>query len=61
MKMFKVTLMRGLMGKSKSQRSTLEALGLKRKGQVVLHKDNPAIRGQILKVQNFVKVEVVGE
>ncbi|MCX7675522.1 MAG: 50S ribosomal protein L30 [Bdellovibrionaceae bacterium] len=61
MKTFKITLLRGLMGKSQSQRATLAALGLKKKGQTVVHNDTPAMRGQILKVQNFVKVEVVNK
>jgi large subunit ribosomal protein L30 len=59
-KKFKVTLKRSLIGCTQSQRKTVEALGLrKRHGSVVLA-DNPANRGQILKVQHLLDVEVQG-
>ncbi|MCS6837765.1 MAG: 50S ribosomal protein L30 [Bdellovibrionaceae bacterium] len=56
---FRVTLLRGLMGKSDSQRKTLEALGLRKRLQSVVVSDTPANRGQILKVQHLVSVEVL--
>lgn len=53
----KVTLVRGLAGRSDTQRKTLKSLGLKKiGGSRVLPNVNP-ILGQINKVIQFVKVE----
>lgn len=38
---------------------TLRGLGLKRRGQEVVLRDTPAIRGMIRKVQHLVEVRVV--
>lgn len=54
---FEVTLVRSLAGLSESQKRTLAALGLHRRGQSRIHGDSPAFRGQVLKVQAFVKVK----
>jgi large subunit ribosomal protein L30 len=40
-----------------TQKRGLEALGLRRIGQVVEHESNPAILGMIKKVQHLVSVE----
>ncbi|HRB72542.1 MULTISPECIES: 50S ribosomal protein L30 [Flavobacterium] len=40
-----------------SQKRTLEALGLRRLGQVVAHDANPAILGMVNKVKHLVSVE----
>ncbi len=40
-----------------TQKRGLEALGLRRMGQVVEHESNPAILGMIKKVQHLVSVE----
>jgi len=40
-----------------SQKRGLEALGLRRLGQVVEHESNPAILGMINKVKHLVSVE----
>lgn len=58
-KSFKVTLKRSLIGCTDSQRETIRCLGLSKRQQTVDVKDNPANRGQILKVQHLVDVEVV--
>jgi large subunit ribosomal protein L30 len=42
----------------KDQKRTLDALGLRKIGQVVEHNDNPAIRGMIGKVKHLVLVEL---
>lgn len=55
---FKVTLKRGLMGCTQRQRDTLRCLGLNRRSQVVSLKDNPSVRGQIMKVQHLVEISV---
>lgn len=57
-KTFKVKLVKGLRGCSATQRSTIEALGLRRTNSEVVIADNPANRGQILKVQHLVTVTV---
>lgn len=58
MKSFKVTLKKSTIGCSRLQRATVQCLGLKKIGQSVQVKDNPANRGQILKVQHLVEVVV---
>ncbi len=40
-----------------TQKKTLEALGLKKLGQVVEHDASPAILGMVNKVQHLVSVE----
>lgn len=57
-KSFKVTLTRGLIGTTESQRNTVRCLGLRKINQSKVIVDNPANRGQIYKVQHLVKVEV---
>jgi len=41
----------------KDQKRTLDALGLRKIGQVVEHDDNPAIRGMVGKVKHLVQIE----
>ena len=41
----------------KDQKRTLDALGLRKIGQVVEHNDNPAILGMIEKVKHLVQIE----
>ncbi len=57
-KSFKVTLKKSLIGCTQSQRLTMEAMGLRKRHHSVVMSDNPANRGQILKVQHLVEVEV---
>lgn len=58
-KSFKVTLKRSLIGCTQRQRDTVRCLGLKKRLQTVEVADNAANRGQILKVQHLVDIEVV--
>lgn len=58
-KTFKVTLKRSLIGCTESQRNTVRCLGLRRRHHTVDVNDTPANRGQIMKVQHLVAVEVV--
>ena len=58
-KQFKVTQRRSTSRASESQVATLKALGLRGRHHSVTLKDNPANRGQILKIQHLVQVEVV--
>lgn len=57
-KTFKVTQVRSIIGCSQTQRLTMKALGLRGIRKSVVLADNPANRGQILKVQHLVDVEV---
>ncbi|MGS0748920.1 50S ribosomal protein L30 [Halpernia sp. GG3] len=44
------------MGRTKTQKRTLEALGLKRLHQVVEHDDSPAILGMVAAVSHLLEV-----
>ena len=52
---------RSAIKRQKSQKLTLEALGIKRLQQKVLHEDTPAIRGMIRKIAHLVEVREVEE
>lgn len=52
----KVKQTKSIIGKTQKQRKTVEALGLKKIGQVVEHEDNTMIRGMINKVSHIVEV-----
>jgi large subunit ribosomal protein L30 len=53
----KVTKVKSAINRTKNQKRTLEALGLKKIGQVVEHEDTPNILGMINKVNHLVSVE----
>ncbi|NNK28662.1 MAG: 50S ribosomal protein L30 [Flavobacteriaceae bacterium] len=53
----KVTKMKSAINRTKNQKRTLEALGLKKIGQVVEHDATPNILGMVNKVQHLVSVE----
>ena len=55
----KVTQTRSEIGGTKSQRSTLRGLGLKRIGDTVVKEDRPEIRGMIRSVAHLVTFEEV--
>lgn len=57
-KTFKITLIKSLIGCTASQRRTMEAIGLRKRHKSVVMSDSPANRGQIMKVQHLVEVEV---
>ena len=46
-------------GKSATQRATIESLGLRKLNQEVIHEDSPTIRGMLLKVRHLVEVEEI--
>jgi len=58
MKTFKVTLKKGLIGATQIQKDTIRCLGLRGIGSSVVVKDNPAQRGQIFKMQQWLDVQV---
>ena len=53
----KVKQLKSGIKKPQNQKRTLEALGLKRIGQVVEHDDTPSILGMINKVKHLVSTE----
>lgn len=57
-KKFKVKLVRSVIGCTTDQRETVRCLGLKKTGSEVEVSDNPAVRGQIFKVQHLLQVSV---
>ena len=56
-----VTQVRSRIGRPGKHRRTLEALGLRRHQQTVIHNDTPAIRGMINQIPHLVRVEEVEE
>jgi large subunit ribosomal protein L30 len=54
----KIKQTKSRIGAPKSQKRTLDALGLKKIGRIVEHNDNPAIRGMVEKVKHLVKIEL---
>ncbi len=55
-KQFKVKLVKSLIGATKTQKETLRCLGLRRIDSESVLNDNPATRGQIIKMQHLLKV-----
>lgn len=58
-KKLKITWVKSTIGYEKSQRLTIQTLGLKKLHSVVVHNDTPEIRGMIRKVNHLVAVEEV--
>ena len=56
-KKLSIELVRSPVACRPSHRRTLQALGLKKIGQTVEHKDVPTIRGMVNKVHYLVRVE----
>lgn len=53
----KITQLRSAIGRPSRQKKTLEALGLRRLNQSVVHEVNPALTGMVDVVSHLVKVE----
>ncbi|PZD77562.1 50S ribosomal protein L30 [Mesonia sp. K7] len=53
----KVTKVKSAINRTKNQKQTLEALGLRKMGQTVEHEDSPNILGMVNKVKHLVSVE----
>lgn len=56
-----VVLVRSYSGRPETQRRTLEALGLRKVNQRVIHTDTPGLRGQLNKVSHLVQFAPVAE
>ncbi len=59
MKMLKITLKKSLIDKKKKTKRIIRSLGLRKRGQTVIHKDTPSIRGQINKIMGLLEVEEI--
>ena len=57
----RITLTRSTSGRLEKQKRTIEALGLHKISQTVIHPDNPCVRGQIFRVKHMVRVEEINE
>ena len=55
----RVTQRRSAIGRFRKQRLTLEALGIRRMHQSVIHNDTPQIRGMITKIRHLLEVETL--
>ncbi|MBQ3334080.1 MAG: 50S ribosomal protein L30 [Eubacteriaceae bacterium] len=54
-----ITLKKSTIRRKPKQRATIEALGLKKIGQTVIHEDTPQIRGMIHKTDFMLDVKEV--
>lgn len=55
----KITQVKSTIDRSKRQKATIEALGIKKLNRSVIHDDNPVIRGMVKTVNHLVTVEEV--
>ena len=55
----KITQTRSRIGSTRRQKSTLDALGLRKMNKTVEHENTPQIQGMVKKVFHLVKVEEV--
>lgn len=60
-KKLKVTQIRSRIKYEKSQKATLDALGLHKMNQTVIKEDCPQIRGMIFKIKHLLNVEEINE
>ena len=59
-KKVKIKLVKSVIGRLKNHKLTVKALGLKKIGRTVIHKDCAQIRGMINTVKHLILVEEVG-
>lgn len=60
-KTFRVQLKRSTIGSTQKQKDAVRCLGLRKIGSEVVVNDNPAMRGQIFKIQHLLNVTVEGK
>ncbi len=60
-KKLEITQVRSGIGRQTKHRRTLEALGIRRHQQSVVHDDTPAIRGMLRQVVHLVSVREIEE
>lgn len=56
-----VKLIRSSIGSKPRNRKTIEALGLRRVNQVVVHEDSASLRGMLHNVRHMVEVQAIHE
>jgi large subunit ribosomal protein L30 len=56
-----VKLIRSPIGSKPRNRKTIEALGLRKVNQVVVHEDSPSLRGMLHNVRHMVEVRAIHE
>ena len=54
-----ITQVRSRSGRPQGHRRTLDALGLRRHQQTVVHKDTPQIRGMVAKIPHLVSMKEI--
>ena len=59
MSKLKITYTKSVIGYNKTQKATVEALGLRKLNQSIEHDDTLVIRGMVRKVEHLVSVEEV--
>lgn len=57
MAQIKVTQVKSVIDRSKRQKATMEALGLRKMNRSVVHEATPQILGMVAKVNHLIKVE----
>ena len=57
----RITLLRGLSGRTEYHRKVVRGLGITRLNRPVVRQDTPEIRGMVEKVKFLVRMEEVGE
>ncbi|NCT57353.1 MAG: 50S ribosomal protein L30 [Ignavibacteriales bacterium CG18_big_fil_WC_8_21_14_2_50_31_20] len=60
-KKLNITQTKSVIDRPKTQKLTIEALGLGRPNYSIIHNDTPQIRGMINKVSHLLKVEEIEE
>ncbi|MBL4604949.1 MAG: 50S ribosomal protein L30 [Flavobacteriaceae bacterium] len=55
----KVTQVKSVIDRSKRQKATMEALGLRKMNRSVVHEATPQILGMVAKVNHLIKVEQI--
>jgi ribosomal protein L30, bacterial/organelle len=61
MKKLKITLVKSPIATLQKHKRTVEALGLRKLHQSVVHEDNPSTRGMIFVVRHMVTVEEIDQ
>lgn len=59
MSKLKITRVRSTIGRPEKHCRVVQALGLRKLNQTVVHQDNPAIRGMVRKVGHLLQVEEI--
>ncbi len=59
MAQLKITQVKSTIDRSKRQKGTMEALGIKKVYRSVVHEDSPSLRGMIKAVNHLITVEEV--